>query len=97
MILRYDQGMNTHTDTNVQIIENATLDDVRPGDHITGTRRTWGMCGVTYFERCEGVAHHRHSDGRWETAQNGWLPNPEGNDVDVTITIRRTILNGGDR
>lgn len=85
MILRYDQGMNTHTDTNVKIIENATRDDVRPGDHIT-----W-MCveeidSVTTKHHREGIAHHRDRDGDWRAKDEACITIGEG----TTLTIRRT-------
>ena len=85
MFPRYDQGMNTHTDTNVKIIENATRDDVRPGDHIT-----W-MCveeidSVTTKHHREGIAHHRDRDGDWRAKDEACITIGEG----TTLTIRRT-------
>lgn len=77
--------MNTHTDTNVKIIENATRDDVRPGDHIT-----W-MCveeidSVTTKHHREGIAHHRDRDGDWRAKDEACITIGEG----TTLTIRRT-------
>ena len=53
---------------NLKIIKNATLDDVRPGDHIT-----WDDVeeehGITCTLRREGIAHHRDLDGDWWTGK----------------------------
>lgn len=81
--------MNEKNDPNVQIIENATRDDVRPGDHIT-----WELNkrpdGATITERREGTAHHRDSFGDWWTDEGGvWLTLGAGEGV--TITIRRPV------
>ena len=47
--------MDKKNDQNVQIIENARLKDVRPGDHITWEcAREWR--GATTYERREGIA-----------------------------------------
>ena len=86
MILRYDQGMNTHPDTNVKIIENATRADVRPGDHITWEEATKER-GVTRTVRREDIAHHRDVSGDWRTEEDRWLTDGEGEGI--TITIRR--------
>lgn len=86
MITRYDQGMNTHTDTNVKIIENAARADVRPGDHITW-EQTQSPDGATIYERREGIAHHRDSFGDWCTEGGTRLATLSG--TGVTITIRR--------
>ena len=88
MILRYDQGMNTHTDTNVKIIENATRADVRPGDHVTW-ERAQRPDGATIYERREGIAHHRDSFGDWCTEGGARLASLSG--TGITITIRRPI------
>ena len=88
MILRYDQGMNTHTDTHVKIIENAARADVRPGDHITW-EQTQSPDGATIYERREGIAHHRDSFGDWCTEGGTRLASLSG--AGITITIRRPI------
>ena len=85
MILRYDQGMNTHTDTNVKIIENATRYDVQPGDHITWERVTT-IDGVTITTRYEGIARFRDEGGDWRAKDEACITIGEG----TTLTIRRT-------
>ena len=77
------------SEKNVQIIENASLDDVVPGDHITWERVRGRMGAVTMLERREGIAHHRDKDGDWYTENDVWLAGLGG--ADVTITIRRPI------
>ena len=80
--------MNENTDPDVQVIEGATNDDVRPGDHIT-----WAYVeeigSVTTTHRREGVAHHRDRDGGWRAEDGVWLSTWEGEGV--TITIRRPV------
>ena len=81
--------MNENTaDPRVETIENATRDDVRPGDHITWEEAET-TCGVTRNTRREGIAHHRDSLGDWVTAEGGWLTVGEGEGV--TLTIRRPV------
>lgn len=70
----------------VQVIENATRDDVRPGDHVTW-EHTGARDGVTTFERREGIAHHRESTGDWCSETGAWITCGEGDDI--TLTIRR--------
>ena len=77
------------SEKNVQIIENASLDDVRPGDHIIWERVRGRMGAVTMLERREGIANHRDKDGDWYTENDVWLAGLE--DAVVTITIRRPI------
>ena len=77
--------MGEQNDPNVQVIENATRDDVRPGDHIT-----W-MCveeidSVTTEHHREGIAHHRDRDGDWRAKDEACITIGEG----ATLTIRRT-------
>ena len=71
---------------NVQVIENASLDDVRPGDHIT-----WDDVeeehGITCTLRREGIAHHRDLDGDWWTEDGMWVTSGEGEGI--ALTIRR--------
>ena len=76
------------TDQNIHIIENATRDDVRPGDHVTW-ENTGAREGVTTFERREGIAHHRDSDGDWCTEEDRYITYSEGDGR--AITIRRTV------
>lgn len=80
--------MNENTGLAVQVIENASLDDVRPGDHIT-----WDDVeeehGATCTLRRKGIAHHRDKWGDWETAEGGLLTEGEGEGI--TITIRRPV------
>ena len=47
--------MNENTNPDVKTIENATGDDVRPGDHITW-EQTEVRKGVTRTVRREGIA-----------------------------------------
>lgn len=86
MILRYDQGMNTRTDTNVKIIENATRADVRSGDHLTWK---WAqeIDGVTVKSSHEGIAHHQDEYGDWWTEGGMWLTSVGAG----TLTIRRPV------
>lgn len=79
--------MTTHHDPNVKIIENATRDDVRPGDHLIRAH-VWETCGVTVTDRREGIAHYRDDEGDWRTKEGMWLTHREGEDT--TLTIRRT-------
>ena len=76
--------MDEKIETAVQVIENATRDDVRPGDHIT-----W-MCveeidSVTTKHHREGIAHHRDRDGDWRAKDEACITIGEG----TTLTIRR--------
>ena len=78
--------MSEPTTPTVQIIENATRDDVRPGDHIT-----W-MCveeidSVTAKHHREGIAHHRDRDGDWRAKDEACITIGEG----TTLTIRRAV------
>ena len=75
-------------DQNMQIIENATRDDVRPGDHIIW-EQTWTVYGMTTTQRREGVANIRDNNGDWRTERGAYITNHwASND---TITIRRPI------
>ena len=80
--------MRENTGLAVQVIENATRDDVRPGDHIVW-EHTETLHGVTRTVRREGIAHHRDQEGDWCTEEGRWLTN--GEDEGTTITIRRPI------
>ena len=80
--------MGNLNDPNVKIIKNATRDDVRPGDHVTW-EYTGAREGVTTFERREGIAHHRDSDGDWCAEGGRYITYSEG--YGRTITIRRTV------
>lgn len=80
--------MNENTEPRVQIIENATPDEGRAGDHlIRESIRTED--GVTLTVRREGVAHHRDRFGNWRTVELGWLTDGQGEGT--TLTIRRTV------
>ena len=74
-------------DNGARVITNATLDDVRPGDHLTWERRaTWR--GVDTVKRREGTAHFRVPvTGDWQTEDGEWITNGEGEGI--TLTIRR--------
>lgn len=79
--------MNEQTnDPNVKIIENAALDDVRPGDHVVWEESDTER-GVTSIIHREGVAHDRDSQGDWCTEEGLYITAGEGEDV--TLTIRR--------
>ena len=80
--------MDEKNETAVQVIENATRADVRPGDHITW-EQTEVRDGLTITTRREGIAHHRDSSDDWCTAESGWLTDGEG--PGITITIRRPV------
>ena len=79
------KGTMTHA-PNVKTIENATRDDVRPGDHIVW-EQTEVRKGVTRTVRREGIAHHRDSFGAWWTEDRGLITNSEG----IALTLRRTV------
>ena len=79
--------MSTPTEPNMQIIENATRKDVRPGDHVV-FRHTWKRDGLAVAARREGIAHHL-DDGNWCTEAGMYITLGVGEDV--TITIRRTV------
>lgn len=82
--------MNEITPTpKVQTIENATLDDVRPGDHLDW-EWTRVRNGVTITSQRVGIAYHRDSDGDWWAVEGGWLTQGEGKDI--TLTIRRPAV-----
>lgn len=73
---------------NVQIIENATRDDVRPGDHVTWEwTREHGDMSVTNAR--SGIAYHRDADGDWWT--KGGMFITDWNKEGPTLTIRRPI------
>ena len=76
-------------DPNVKIIENATRDDVRPGDHLTW-EWTDERGGLIYLERRGGTAHFRDEGGDWRTKDGQWITH--GESEDITITIRRRIV-----
>ena len=76
------------SERNVEIIENAWLDDVRPGDHLTWDEsRT--LDGVTITNRREGIAGRRYGDDDWYTEEGMWIT--DGEFEGVTLTIRRPI------
>lgn len=79
--------MSTPTEPNMQIIENATRKDVRPGDHVV-FRHTWKRDGLAVAARREGIAHHL-DDGNWCTEAGMYITLGVGEDV--TITIRRPV------
>ena len=77
-------------DPNVKIIENATRDDVRPGDHIIW-KWVQEIDGVTIKSSHEGIAHHQEGDGNWWTEGGMWLTSVGAG----TLTIRRPITKEG--
>ena len=78
--------MDEKIETAVQVIENATRADIRPGDHIT-----WEcpreMDGVTVTERHEGIARFRDEGGDWWTDEGMYIKTDDA----ATLTIRRTV------
>lgn len=80
--------MNENTDTLVETIENARLDDVRAGDHLTWTS-VRKHDGVTITERREGIAYRRDGDGDWVAKSGVWIT--AGIREGVTLTIRRPV------
>ncbi|MCV7529053.1 hypothetical protein M3D01_004080 [Micrococcus luteus] len=83
--------MNENTKTDVQTIENASLDDVRPGDHLTWEyAREVG--GVTISVRREGVAAGRYGSADWYTKAGMWITEVG---FAGSLTIRRPALKGG--
>lgn len=77
--------MDELNNQNVKIINNATRDDVRPGDHLTWARTTEYSGGVTVTERREGIAHERDWDGDWLTKGGLWITDGEGEGITLTI------------
>lgn len=79
-------------DQNMQTIKNATLDDVRPGDHVV-----WELfheiCGATITYRREGIAHHRDKWGDWCNEDDVCVT--DGEDKFTTLTIRRPLTKEG--
>ena len=81
--------MDTNTPTpRMQTITPATLDDVRPGDHITW-EKTRVVRSVTATEIREGDAHHRNEDDAWCAKDGMWIAPCDGEGI--TITIRRPV------
>lgn len=81
--------MDKNTPTpRMQTIENATRDDVLPGDHLTWTR-VWERDGVTAKTSWEGIAHRRGDDDDWWTKGGMYITNGEGEGI--TLTIRRPV------
>ena len=78
--------MNERNNQTVQIIENATRADVRPGDHITWERVTT-IDGVTITTRYEGIARCRDEGGDWWTGEGMYITADDA----ATITIRRAV------
>ena len=72
------------TDTRMETIENATRDDVRPGDHLTW-ERVKTIDGVTITTRYEGIARFRDEGGDWWTSEGMYVTTK---DV-AALTIRR--------
>ena len=78
--------MSEPNDANVQVIENAARDDVRPGDHIVWERVTT-IDGATITARYEGIARYRDEGGDWWTGEGMYLTTADT----ATLTIRRTV------
>lgn len=76
------------SEKNVQVIKNATHDDVVPGDHITW-EWTREHCDMSFTNARAGVAYHRDADGDWWT-QAGMLIT-DWHREGPTLTIRRPI------
>ena len=76
---------------NVQVIENARLDDVQPGDHLTW-EHTREVDGVTITVRREGVAGARYGNVDWYTKDGMWITDSRQGDA---LTIRRPITKEG--
>ena len=84
------------SETEVQIIENATRDDVEEGDYVIW-EHVVEQGGVTFRRINEGVAYFRDEQqgaawlngrrGDWMTKRGVWITAGEGRGV--TITIRR--------
>lgn len=79
--------MSEKNETNVKIIENASLDDVVPGDYLI-----WECVsesgGVTDRSIREGIAHSQDMDGEWYSKEDVWITDHLG---DSTLTIRRPV------
>ena len=80
--------MSTTTEPRVKIIEHATRDDIRPGDHVVW-EWTRQCNGVTITERREGIASYRGTYGDWCTGERRHITDGEGDGS--SITIRRTV------
>ena len=84
--------MSKKNEANVQVIENAALEDVRAGDHITWVHAEEAY-GVTIRHHREGVARYLDGFGDWRTEGGEWLTDGKGEHV--SITIRRPIIKEG--
>lgn len=80
--------MSENTDRNIQVIENASSDDIRPGDYVIW-EWVWERRDTIRAERVEGVAHHRDTYGNWHTVRGMWVAGAAGERT--TLTIRRPI------
>lgn len=76
-------------DSNLKTIENACLDDVLGGEHLTWTR-TKELGGVIITERREGIAEFLDDDGDWHAEGSGWITDGEGEGI--TLTIHRPAV-----
>ena len=79
------------SEKNVQVIENARLDDVQSGDHLTW-EHTREVDGVTITVRREGVAGARYGNVDWYTKDGMWITDSRQGDA---LTIRRPITKEG--
>ena len=75
------------SEKNVQIIENASLDDVVPGDHLVW-EYTREVDGVTITARREGIAACRYGNVDWYTKDGMWITDSRQGDA---LTIRRPV------
>ena len=80
--------MSNKNETDIQVIENASPDEIQTGDHVVWEWVGSGR-GVSVTERREGIAHHRDWTGGWCTEDDGWITDLE--DKGFTITIRRPL------
>lgn len=71
---------------NVEIIDNATLDEIIPGDTVIW-KSTVNDFGVQTIYSREGTAHHQSKSGEWYTSNGGWITDGAG--FSISITIKR--------
>lgn len=80
--------MNENTGLAVQVIENATRDDVRAGDYVIW-ETVENYDGITVTVRRQGIARRRNDYGDWCSEGGAWLTGLEGDDI--TLTIHRPV------
>ena len=84
--------MSKKNETSVQIIENASSDDIQAGDYVIWSEAS-EYRGLTLTDLREGVAHHRNEFDEWCVEGGMWITGSEW--AGSSITIRRPITEEG--